>query len=104
MADYLRLAGSTSGSKEIWLYLELETSFQDHSHLADLMDTITSLKADYEKAWKQEWTAYRFASALGRWDAEYEYWRNLQASIREATHKYKAGETFPTLESLRPKT
>ena len=103
IADYFRRAGPKPGSKEIWLYLELETSFQDHGHIADLMDTITSLKEDYEQAWKQEWTRYRLGSALGRWDAEYEYWRSLQARIRDATQRHKEGDAFPPLESLRPK-
>ncbi len=104
LADYFRRAGPNPDSKATWLFLELETSFQDHSHIADLMDTITSLKDDYQRAWNQEWTAYRLGSALGRWDAEYEYWRKLQARIQEATHQHKPGETFPSLESLRPKT
>jgi hypothetical protein len=103
IADYFRRAGPKPGEKEIWLYLELETSFQDHSHIADLMDSITSLKEDYEQAWKQEWTRYRLGSALGRWDAEYEYWRSLQARIQDLTQRHKDGESFPPLESLRPK-
>jgi hypothetical protein len=102
LADYFRRAGPKPDSKEVWLFLELETYFQDHSHIADLMDAITSMKEDYARAWKQEWTEYRFGSAIGRWDAEYEYWRQLQARIQEATHQYKPGATFPTLESLRP--
>lgn len=103
LADYFRRAGPKPDSKQMWLFLELETSFQDHSHIADLMDSITSLKDDYAQAWKQEWTMYRYGTALGRWDAEYEYWRKLQANIEEARYKYKTGDTFPTLESLRPK-
>ena len=103
LADYFRRAGPQPDSKQMWLFLELETSFQDHSHIADLMDTVTSLKDDYTQAWKQEWTGYRSGTAFGRWDAEYEYWRKLQASIEEARYKYRAGDTFPSLESLRPK-
>lgn len=103
IAEYFRRAGPKPGSKEIWLYLELETSFQDHGHAADLMDSITSLKEDYEQAWKQEWTNYRLGSALGRWDAEYEYWRSFQARIQDCTGRLKAGDPLPPLESFRPK-
>lgn len=103
IADYFRRAGPKPGSKEIWLYLELETSFQDHGHIADLMDSITSLKEDYEQAWNQEWRRYRLGSALGRWDAEYEYWRSLQARIQDFTRRHKEGDTLPPLESFRPK-
>ena len=37
-----------------------------------LMDRITELRPDYTVAeWLEEYTPYRLASALGRWDAEY---------------------------------
>ncbi len=101
IADYFRRAGPNPGAKETWLFLELETSFQDHGHIADLMDAITSLKSDYEQAWRQEWTGYRLGSALGRWDAEYEYWRSLQSRLRDATQRHKEGDPFPALESFR---
>jgi hypothetical protein len=103
IAEYFRRAGPKPGPKEIWLFLELETSFQDHGHAADLMDTITSLKEDYELAWKQEWTNYRLGSALGRWDAEYEYWRSFQARMQDVTGRLKSGDSMPPLESFRPK-
>ena len=53
---------------------------QQHGKLPDLMETITELKPQYEQAWLEEYTPYRLAAALGRWDAEYEYWRRLQAN------------------------
>ena len=103
IADYFRRAGSTPGSKEVWLYLELESTSQDHSHAADLMDAITSLKQDYAQAWRQEWTDYRFGTALGRWDAEYEYWRSFQAKVQDVAGRLKEGDTVPPLEFFRPK-
>jgi hexosaminidase len=103
IADYFRSAGPKPGSKEIWLYLELETTFQDHGHASDLMDAITSLRQDYEQAWKQEWTDYRFGTAIGRWDAEYEYWRTFQAKLQDVTGRFKEGDTMPPLEAFRPK-
>lgn len=103
IAEFFRRAGPKPSSKEIWLYIELETSFQDHSHAADLMDAITALKDEYEQAWKQEWTDYRLATALGRWDAEYEYWRSFQARVRDFTRRFKPGDALPPLESFRPR-
>ena len=67
------------------------------------MDAITSLKEDYEQAWKQEWTNYRLGSALGRWDAEYEYWRSFQANMHDVTDRLKPGNPMPALESFGPK-
>ncbi len=101
IADYFRRAGPKPSEKELWLCLHLETGSQSHGRIMDLMDSITSLKADYEQAWNQEWTSYRLGSALGRWDAEYEYWRGLRERIEEYVQRYKEGDTVPPLESFR---
>ena len=101
IAEFFRRAGLKPTSKQIWLYIEWETSYEDHSHVSDLMDSITSLKVDYERAWKEEWTGYRLASALGRWDAEYEYWRSFQERIQAFARHFKDGDSLPPLESFR---
>jgi len=104
IAEFFRRAGPKPGRKEIWLYIEWETSYEDHSHAADLMDTITALKGDYERAWKQEWTDYRLGSAMGRWDAEYEYWRSFQVHVQDFTSHFKEGDSLPPLEAFRPRS
>ncbi len=101
IAEFFRRAGPHPSSKEIWLYLQYEISFEDHGHVADLMDTITGLRDEYEQAWDREWTAYRRRSALGRWDAEYEYWRAFQARLNAFTERMKPGDPMPPLESFR---
>ena len=101
IADYFRRAGSKPGEKELWLCLHLAASSQSHGRIGDLMDSITSLKSDYEQAWKQEWSSYRLGSALGRWDAEYEYWRGIQVRIEAFARRYKEGDILPPLESFR---
>jgi hypothetical protein len=103
IADFFRRAGPEPGPTEIWLYLRLAATSQNHSHVTDLMDTITGLREEYEQAWHQEWTNYRLGSALGRWDAEYEYWRSFQARISEFAGQFKPGDSLPTLDSFRPK-
>jgi hypothetical protein len=41
---------------------------------------------------------------MGRWNAEYEYWRRLQTRLWDVLHGFKDGDTLPTLEELRPHT
>jgi hypothetical protein len=65
------------------------------------MDESTALREAYREAWLKEYTPWRMGSALGRWDAEYEYWRRLQARIWETLDGFKDGAEFPSLESLR---
>ena len=64
------------------------------------MDRITDLKPAYRTAWLQEYTSYRLGSALGRWDAEYQYWRDVQQKLQEFDDSSKAGETLPPLEKI----
>jgi hexosaminidase len=76
---------------------------QQHGKLPDLMETITELKPQYEQAWLQEYTSYRLAAALGRWDAEYEYWRRLQANLVQVLNDYNPIRGLPTFDSLLPR-
>jgi hypothetical protein len=48
------------------------------------MDTITGLREMYRQLWLAEYTPYRLGTTLGRFDAEYEYWRRLQSRFRAA--------------------
>jgi hexosaminidase len=76
---------------------------QQHGKLPDLMETITELKPQYEQAWLEEYTSYRLAAALGRWDAEYEYWRRLQASLFHLLEDYNPTRGLPSFDSLLPR-
>ena len=75
---------------------------QQHGKLPDLMETITALKPQYEEAWLAEYTQYRLSAALGRWDAEYEYWRRLQANLFLVLADYHPARGLPAFESLLP--
>ncbi len=75
---------------------------QQHGKLPDLMETITALKPQYEQAWLEEYTPYRLAAALGRWDAEYEYWRRLQANLFHLLEDYNPAQGLPPFDSLLP--
>ncbi len=75
---------------------------QQHGKLPDLMETMTALKPQYEEAWLAEYTQYRLAAALGRWDAEYEYWRRLQANLLGLLEDYNPRRGLPPFDSLLP--
>jgi hexosaminidase len=75
---------------------------QQHGKLPDLMEGITTLKPQYEAAWLAEYTPYRLAAALGRWDAEYEYWRRFQANLYRTLEEYQPEHGLPAFESLLP--
>jgi len=77
-----------------------ETSAQQHGKVADLMDMISGLSPQYRQAWLGEYSNYRLESALGRWNAEYEYWRKLQTKIQLFPETYQSGATLPSLQSV----
>jgi len=74
--------------------------YQDHSRLVDLMDAITELRAEYRSAWLAEYTPYRLASAVGRWNAEYEYWRRMQSRLLTFSESSHEGDKLPPLASF----
>ena len=75
---------------------------QQHGKLPDLMEMITALKPQYEQAWLAEYTPYRLGAALGRWDAEYEYWRRIQANAFQLLGDYNVTRGLPAFETLLP--
>ncbi len=75
---------------------------QQHGKLPDLMEAITELKPQYREAWLEEYTSYRLEAALGRWDAEYEYWRKLQANLERMLEEYDSQRGLPSWTSLLP--
>jgi hypothetical protein len=82
-------------------WLGRQASARNHGRMGDLMDSITELRELYRKAWEAEYTTYRMGSALGRFDAEYEYWRRMQARFWEIQRTFKPGVALPTLDTLR---
>ena len=93
--------GPTRPDDEVW-WNEWESmvTYQDHSRLVDLMDAITELRAKYRRAWLEEYTPYRLASAIGRWNAEYEYWRQMQSRLLAFSESSHKGDKLPPLASF----
>ena len=83
-----------------WNEWESQVVYQDHSRVVDLMDAITELRPLYRAEWLDEYSPYRLASALGRWDAEYEYWRRLQQRLQQFSDSSHEGDVLPPLEKL----
>ncbi len=71
-----------------------------HSRTADLMETISQLRKSYRKEWLAQYTDYRLYTALGRWDAEYQYWRRAQTGFQDFHAEFHDGDTLPSLEQI----
>jgi hypothetical protein len=102
-ADYFKRMGPHPKKEEVQTLVSIEIADSDHSLIADLMDGITGLRKAYRAVWLRESTDYRMDTALGRWDAEYEYWRRLQRNMARAGAAWTEGASLPTLDSLRPR-
>ncbi|HUJ21816.1 MAG TPA: beta-N-acetylhexosaminidase [Bryobacteraceae bacterium] len=87
---------------DVGFWLNTQGSSRDHGRFADLMDAIKGIEDDYRSAWLAEYTPYRMGTALGRFDAEYEYWRRLQANFWEFEHAFKDQDALPPLDAFRP--
>ena len=92
--------GPRPSSQQWWNEFDSEVIDQNHGRIIDLMEFITELREDYRNAWLAEYTPYRLGVALGRWDAEYEYWRKLQERFRAFSRHRKEGDPLPSLESV----
>jgi hypothetical protein len=100
IADVFGKVNSTSSREDVSFWLGRQASARNHGRMGDLMDTITELRDIYRSMWEAEYTPYRLASVIGRFDAEFQYWRKVQARVWEVERTYKPGKTLPTLDSL----
>ncbi len=101
LEDLWSRLGPTRPSDEAWWNeWGSMTIYQDHSRLVDLMDAITELRAQYRAAWLAEYIPYRLASAIGRWNAEYEYWRRMQIRLLTFSESSHEGDRLPPLSSF----
>ncbi len=92
--------GERPGSDQWWNEFEAEVIEQNHGRIIDLMETITELREDYRSAWLSEYTPYRLATQLGRWDGEFQYWRAMQEKLRAFSRFRKDGDVLPPLQQV----
>ena len=97
IAGYFRRLEPNPQRDLVNLLLRIQTGSQNHGLIQDLLDSITELRELYRQAWQSEYRSYRLGTALGRWDAEYEYWRSMQAKFQGLN----AGEPVPPLDRFR---
>ncbi len=102
-ARYFRLLKENPDPDLVSVYVTHQMTAQNHGMLGDLMDAVTELRESYREAWLAESTGYRLGTALARWDAECQYWREMQARIPEVLRARKKGEAFPSIDSIRPR-
>ena len=101
IADIFAKLGTASPSRaDLSFWLGRQAADRNHSRVGDLMDLITELRDLYRAAWDAEYIPYRRAAALGRFDAEYEYWRRFQSRVWQLRRTFKEGSPAPTLDSL----
>jgi hexosaminidase len=101
IADIFSKLDSSATSADISFWLGRQASDRNHSRVGDLMDLIVELRDIYRAQWQAEYTSYRLGTALGRFDAEYEYWRRFQSRLWEVRRTFQPGKPLPTLDSLR---
>lgn len=110
ISGYFKKLGPKPTIDDVGLYISTETCSQNHSKIADLLDGTAELREVYRNAWLEEYRPYRLATALGRWTAEFEYWRRLQTRLSNLADEYwqraeerheKYGDHWPSLESVR---
>jgi len=70
------------GKKDSWvMYYDID--YSAHGLITDVEDFCTELKEEYRLAWLSENKPYRLGTMLGRFDAEYNFWRNLYLKVRD---------------------
>jgi hexosaminidase len=92
--------GPRPDSNQWWNEFEAEVIEQNHGRIIDLMEIIGDLREDYRAAWLSEYTPYRLATALGRWEGEFHYWRAMQEKLRAFSRTRKDGDPLPPLQEV----
>lgn len=99
-AIWQKIGNTRPDEERWWNEWESQVTHYDHSYLTDLMDRISDLKPIYRSEWLEEYTPYRLNAALGRWDAEYQYWRGIHEKLRHFNDSTKAGDSLPPLNEV----
>ncbi|HEV2325834.1 MAG TPA: beta-N-acetylhexosaminidase [Terracidiphilus sp.] len=73
---------------------------QVHSRTEDLMVAISELEGAYRRAWLAQYTHHRLREALGRWDAEYQFWRSMQTRVQDLEAGFHDHDALPPLGSM----
>lgn len=99
-AIWQKFGGKRPEGERWWNEWESQVTHYDHSYVTDLMDRITDLKPAYRAEWLEEYAPYRLGAALGRWDAEYQYWRGVHETLRHFNETTHSGDRLPPLNEI----
>jgi hypothetical protein len=100
MDELWQQLGSHPKREDLGFLLFSEINAQNHSRVEDLIDTAPELREDYRAAWLTEYTAYRLGTVMGKWDAEFQYWLDLQRRLNRFARHFRDGDTLPPFESF----
>jgi len=100
MSDFWKQMESHPSKRDLAFYLENEINDAAHSRIADMIDAVSDLYESYRTAWQAEYTPYRLRAALGKWDAESQYWWKLQGRFQILLETFRDGDALPPLESF----
>jgi hypothetical protein len=73
LAVWNKLGGERPDPATWWNEWESQVTHYPHPCVMEITDHFTDLEAAYRAEWQKEYACYRLGSALGRWDAEYQY-------------------------------
>jgi hypothetical protein len=99
-AIWKKFGGKRPDAERWWNEWESQVTHYDHSYITDLMDRITGLEPAYRAEWLEQYTPFRLGAALGRWDAEYQYWRAAHEKLRHFNESTHSGQPLPPLDEV----
>jgi hexosaminidase len=103
-AKYFRELKKNPKKELVTLYIGIQMNSRTYGMLTDLREMLSDLREDYRKAWLDEARPFRLQDALYRWDAEWDYWNEVQRLVtQKMLLGWKPGEPFPSIEVIRPK-
>jgi hypothetical protein len=97
MDDFRQALAKNPKRSTYRLLFGIESSDHTHSRLFDLMDAAGEIQSELREHWLRDYLPYRMETALGRWRAEFERWRSLQARLTEGYRDYRDGDPPPEI-------
>jgi len=99
IADFWQQFGKNPDN-EMRHWMAMEVTFKYHTRMSDMQDAIIETRELFQKAWLNEYTAFRLGVALGKYDLEFQYWLRMQRRMEKICRDYRIGSSLPALETL----
>lgn len=100
IAGFWRQLGDHPKKHDVVTLIALETADQYHSRASDMLDAIGELRDEFRAAWLEEYTPWRLSVALGKYDAESEFWWRFQRRVQALCADFQDGSELPPLQSV----